>query len=429
MTFVCLWNPAAETGAANAELAAALLTLAPRIRADRPGIIWADARGLEAGPLAGALLGVVRARGGIPRAGVAAVPVAAEVAAIHGDDEITLVAAGSERAFLAPWPLAVLDPPKELVPALDATGIERCGDLAALTLGAVEVRFGAAGASLWRLARGDDPRLLFAPTERSLPSASLEWSDYVLHDPERLLFILNRLSGTVSAALRAEGQGADRLVLVFTLAGGGTAEYPVEPSRPSASGSAWMRLLRDTLERTRLSDGITGLALHVAAARAAPSVQGDVLDRGFASAGAAEEALARVLDRDASLLTPGNSRHPLVARRTQWIEEPSSLVWARPQLGAGDTEPEIALHLFPAPLAVETETTDRQGFAAPRRYRDPAGTWHEIVAASGPDCISGGQWEAAYAYEAYCCVRRDGELVQLCRDAVRDRWEVVGIWR
>jgi hypothetical protein len=428
MTLVCLWNPAAGTAAASAELASALLTLAPRIRADRAGMVWADARGLEARGLASGLLALIRERGGVPRAGISIVPVAAEIAAVYGRDEITVVEQGAERAFLAPWPLEVLAPPKQLVPALEATGIERCGDLAALELGAVEVRFGSAGAALWRRARGEDTASLFAPMARALPSASLEWSDYVLHDPERLLFILNRLTGNVSAALRAMGQGAERLALVFTLAGGGSVEHGVQPSRPSADGTAWMRLLRDTLERIRLDDGIVGLALRVDAVGPTECIQGDVLDRGFASAGAAEAALARVLDRDASIVTPRNSRHPLVRRRTEWIEEPSSFVWARPQVGRGDTDPEVMLHLLPEPEPVEAETADREGFAVPVRYRD-AERWQEIVAASGPDCLSGGQWEMAYAYEAYCCVRADGELVQLCRDARRDRWEVHGVWR
>ncbi|MGE5927270.1 MAG: hypothetical protein ACM357_07945 [Gemmatimonadota bacterium] len=428
MTLVCLWNPAAGTAAASAELASTLLTLAPRIRADRAGMVWADARGLEARGLASGLLALIRERGGVPRAGISVVPVAAEIAAVYGSDEITVVEPGAERAFLAPWPLAVLAPPKALMPALEATGLECCGDLAALELGAVEVRFGSAGAALWRRARGEDIAPLFAPMARPLPSASLEWSDYVLDDPERLLFILNRLTGSVSAALRAMGQGAERLALVFTLAGGGSVEQGVQPSRPSADGTAWMRLLRDTLERVRLDDGIVGLALRVDAVGPTECVQGDVLDRGFASAGAAEAALARVLDRDGSVVTPHNSRHPLIRRRTEWVEEPSSFVWARPQIGAGDTEPEIALHLLPEPELVEAETAARQGFAVPVRYRDAAG-WQEIVAASGPDCLSGGQWDTAYAYEAYCCVRRDGELVQLCRDARRNRWEVHGLWR
>ena len=443
MTFVCLWNPVAGTAAASAELAAALLTLAPRIRADRPGLIWADARGLAAPALTAALLAMTRERGGVPRAGVALVPVAAEVAAVHGAGETTVVEPGGERAFLAPFPIGVLDPPKALVPALAATGIEHCGDLAGLTAGAVEVRFGRAGIALWRRARADEPRLLFAPMPAGLPAASLEWTDYALHDPERLLFILNRLTGSVSAALRARGQGADRLALVFALAGGSSAEHVVQPSRATADGTAWMRVLRDTLERVRLDDGIVGLTLRAESVRAVECVQGDVLDRGFASAGAAEEALARVLDRDGALVAPRNSRHPLLRRRTEWIEQPSSFVWARPQVGPEDTDPAITLHLLPVPVAVDVETTPREGFAVPVRYREHSGTsvrermldrergtgWHAIVAASGPDCLSGGQWEAAYACEAYCCVRADGEMVQLCRDALRDVWEVHGVWK
>jgi hypothetical protein len=73
---------------------------------------------------------------------------------------------------------------------------------------------------------------------------------------------------------------------------------------------------------------------------------------------------------------------------------------------------------------------DRRGVAAPARYRDRDG-WQELVAASGPDCVSGGQWEGeeAYAWELYCCVREDGEMVQLGRDARSGRWLLHGTWR
>ena len=103
-------------------------------------------------------------------------------------------------------------------------------------------------------------------------------------------------------------------------------------------------------------------------------------------------------------------------------------MWARPQLGPGEAEPALALHLLPEPEPVEAETIDRGGFAAPVRYQGRDG-WHALVAASGPDCLSGGRWSSAYAYEVYCCVRADGELVQLSRDARRGHWEVQGIWR
>ena len=122
--------------------------------------------------------------------------------------------------------------------------------------------------------------------------------------------------------------------------------------------------------------------------------------------------MARVLDQGATLVTPTSTRHPLLRRRTRWREQEPALVWARPQIGPGEVEPELLLHLLPEPEPVEVEARDRRGFAAPVRYRDKDG-WHELVTASGPDCVSGGRWEGeeAYAWELYCCVRKDGELV------------------
>jgi hypothetical protein len=447
MTVVCLWQlrnvagsagPAAGPGA-GAELGAALLERAPRIKIESGGkdnpddtLVWADARGLRGASLAEALLGTLRKQGcAAPLAGVAATPAAAEVAAryvAHAAAPLVEVPPGEDRAFLAPRPLDVLRPAPDLLALLDGSGLERCEELAALDQASVELRFGAEGVGLWRLARADDRRLLFGPAPRPLPHASLEWTDYELEDPERLLFVVNRLVQQVCGALHELGQGARTFTLAFALARGGKIEQPFNPSRPSADPRAWLRLIRSGLERLRLPEGAVGVALHVDAVLPSGSVQGDLLDRGFASARAAAEALARVVDRDGRLVTPSNTRHPLLSRRTEWLEQEPALVWARPQIGPGDTLPELALHLFPEPEPVEVETTDRRGFLAPVRYRGADG-WHDLLTASGPDCISGGRWAEGWAYELYCCVRADGELVQLGRDARRDRWELQGAWR
>src|SRR5687767_15138845 len=107
MTFVCLWIPAGPAGAASgAELAPALLPIAPRIRVAGE-VIWADGRGLAARPLAEALLDALRMEEvPAPRAGLSMIPVAAEVAAVHGETHLIEVPAGEERAFLAPYPIA-----------------------------------------------------------------------------------------------------------------------------------------------------------------------------------------------------------------------------------------------------------------------------------------------------------------------------------
>jgi hypothetical protein len=60
------------------------------------------------------------------------------------------VAAGSEREFLAPLSLAALGVPDPLLGWLADVGIERCGELAAVSREAVEVRFGGGAVQWWR---------------------------------------------------------------------------------------------------------------------------------------------------------------------------------------------------------------------------------------------------------------------------------------
>jgi len=440
MTFVCLSRLITRNGTVNpVELSVALLERAPKVMVDRElsgsaraegePLLWADARGLQARSLAETLLGILVAQGcRTPRAGVAGTAVAARVAALHSTEPITAVPVGGDRDWLAPFPVAVLDPEPDVASLLDGTGIECCGELAALDQASVELRFGAAGVALWRLARADDRRLLFGPPPPPLPHASLEWTDYVLRDPERLLFVINRLAGNVTAALRELGQGARTFALVFTLDRGGVIEHLFHPSRPNADQRTWMRLVRDELEQVRLPDAVSGIALRVDAVLPSASIQGDLLDRGFSTACVAETALARVLDERARLLAPENSRHPLLRHRTVWREEPAAVVWRRPELRGSDLEPRLALHLLPEPQPIAVEIEPSRGFSIPLRYRDREG-WHELLVARGPDCVSGGEWEDPFAVELYGCVRADGELVQLARDAKSDTWSLEGKWR
>jgi len=436
MSFACLAHFTAAAGPATADLATTLLERAPRIRvdgSDTEPLIWADARGLHARSLADALLTLLRAHGcPAPRAGVAATPVVARAAALHGPaaEPIITVPPGADRDWLAPLPVFVLmpAPPPLLLNLLEGTGIERCGELAELDQASVELRFGADGVHLWRLARADDRRLLFGPPPPPLPHASLEWTDYVLRDPERLLFVINRLAGSVTAALRELGRGARTFTLVFSLDRGGAVEHAFHPSRPNANQRSWMRLVRDELERVRLPDAVSGVALRVDAVLPSASVQGDLLDRGFSTAAVAETALARVLDERSRLLTPLGNRHPLLRRRTVWREEPAAIVWRRTELRGSDVEPRLALYLLAEPEPVEVETAEHRGFAIPVRYRDRARR-HELLGAQGPECVSGGDWEEAYAVERYCCIRADGELVQLARDARSESWTLEGAWR
>ncbi|MDQ3950755.1 MAG: hypothetical protein M3282_10460 [Gemmatimonadota bacterium] len=434
MSFVCLWSPSWPTGAAfPADLTAALLAEAPRLAVGESGRVWADARGLSGSVLAETLLRVVRGRGADDvRAGVAMTAIAAEVAAVYGEGTPLIIRPGSDRDFLAPFPISVLSPPESLIPLLEGIGVETCNDLAHLQAENIEVRLGADGVRLWRLARADDTRWFFRASPRALPSASLDWVEYTLDDAERLLFVVNALAGSVCAELVARGERAREISLVFSLANHKPLTHTIRTARSSADRTRWMRLIRDALERLTLPDAVTGVALRVERATGNDGAQGDLFDRGFASAGAVEDSLARLVDDqgDDVLVAPQNSQHPLLDARTRWVaEEPVRGARSEARETTQPAQPQLVLQLLTPPRAIAVTTEQRRDHEIPVRYRDDD-AWYDLVEAAGPDRVSGGQWDVPYAREYYRCVRGDGLLVWLFRDAARvdTGWYLHGWW-
>jgi hypothetical protein len=449
MSFVSLWSPAWQTGAdspgrasARPELAALLLTHAPRAAAGARGVLWADGHGLDARALARKTLQLIRGRGtDDARAAVAATPVAAELAVIFGamgEHGVAVVAPGTDRAFAALFPITALDPAPRLAPLLAALGIATCGDLAALSHESVEVRLGVEGVALWRLARADDRRLIFSPAPRELPHASLDWTDYALKDPERLLFSINALLTRVCGALMADGRGAHELTLTFSLTDRGTHVELLRASRPTANQRTWVRLVRAALERIRLPAAVTGVALHASRVAARDAQQGDLFDRGFTTTGAAEDAVARIIEDQGehAVVAPDNSAHPLLDERTTWTSHaPYSPRAAhtggevRESRPASAAQAALTLQLSPVPRAISVETAPRRDHMMPVRYRD-GGEWHDISQAAGPDRVSDSAWDPdhLHAREYFRCVTREGVLVWLFRDVLAGAWYLHGWW-
>ena len=434
MTFICLWSPAAALPQSEImpELTPSLLAVAPRVMIGSGGSIWADARGMSAEPLARSLLDVFHGAGVEKvRAALSLAPISAEVAARYGQGALVGIAPGSEREYLAPYPVGVLEPSLSLASLLDGIGIETCGDLARLDHESVEVRFGAEGSRLWRLARADDPRRIFTSIPRALPLASLDWVEYTLKDPERLVFIINALVGNISTELRSRGQCAREMTLIFSLANRETFEHLVRPARSTSSHRAWMRLIRTHLERITLPDGVVGITIRVESVTGEVERQGDIFDRGFATARAAEETIAQLLDdQGAVVVTPRNTQHPLIDRRTEWISQEPAQASARIQLREravkATAAPRLTLQLLPEPRRVAVKTKRRRDHELPTSYRDRE--WMEIISAAGPDRVSGGRWSEPYAREYFRCVTDDGMMVWLYRDAREDGWYLHGWW-
>jgi protein ImuB len=448
MTFICLWTPVAvpapvvmgasdeSSGSSKlAELVPALLRVAPRIVLAANGIVWADGRGMNAESVARDLLAVFHDSGiRKVRAALSLAPICAEVAARYASASAgTLVAIppGTERDYLAPYPIGVIELSPYLATLLDGIGIERCGDMARLELESVEVRFGAEGARVWRLSRANDSRRIFTSVPRSLPSASLDWVDYTLKDPERLVFIINALVGNISTELKSRGQCAREMMMIFSLANRETYEHPLRPARSTASHKAWMRLIRTHLERIVLPDGVVGITMRVESVTGEVERQGDIFDRGFATARAAEETIAQLLDdQGAVVVTPRNTQHPLIDRRTEWVSQEPAQASARIQLREkvvkATAAPRLTLQLLPEPRRIAVTTKRRRDHDIPTQYRDKE--WQTITSAAGPDRVSGGQWTDPFAREYFRCVTDDGMMVWLFRDARTDEWYVHGWW-
>jgi len=447
---VCLASRTA-TVVKLSEVAPRLTAVSPRVIVEPRGLMWCDAAGMDAQRMAHRALELVREEGDTrisdARAGVAQTPIAAEVAAITwtADTPVRFVPPHSDAEFLAVHPIEVLDPSPPLRTLLRGSGIERCGDLAALDHEAVEVRFGAEGSRVWRLARADDRRRLFPPLRRTLPGASFEWLDYVLNEPERLLFVINALMGNVCRQLADRGAGGREMSLLFSLANRTTYEHALRPARVTASQRAWMRLVRSELERIQLPDAVTGITLSVLSLGGELGRQADLFDRGFASAQATEEAVAQLLDdRGSRIVAPRTSRHPLVERRTEWLELDATAATAGaresvggrhyPSLPGTDSRapaedpalPRLTLQLLTEPCSITVETERRRDHEIPVRCCLDDG-WEEVTSAAGPDRVSGGEWDSPFAREYFRCVTLGGRMVWIYRDAGA-KWFMHGWW-
>lgn len=431
MKILCLWSPDWQIDEAFlAEGFPILMDEVPRVAIERErGIIWADVRGLPGVRIAESL----RARlGDGVRAGLAGVPIAAEGLARSGEG-VRKVEAGQEAKAIAELPLTLLTREERLLALLEGVGIRNCGELATLTAEAAEVRFGSAGTALWRLARAEDPRILFRPIPPQLPHASIDFVDYAVRDAEGLVFTLNALLEQICATLNQRSHRARRLVLTFHLSDGSQSEKILRTARPTADQGLWLRRIRTVLEKVQLGDTITGVSLQANSLEGVSALQGDLFDRGFSTASFVEEAVARLMDLYQGLFVrQTRTDHPLAERRTQWVDlTPPEAAATRTAASenddqVGDLPPALQLQLLNDPRPIRVESRGRRDHALPVRFQSED-RWQHLTAA-GPDRISGGHEEAPYAREYFRCVSESGAMLWIYRDALEDSWYLHGWW-
>jgi protein ImuB len=208
----------------------------PRVEVLRPGACAIGVRGPARyfggeGALAAKIIDAVAGGGVACRVGIADGLFAARLAAEHappawrGRDApaapaaspvhpgaATLVVPGRARAFLAPFPVSVLDGPdaEDLAGLLPRLGIGTLGKFASLPAADVANRFGAAGVIAHRLAGGLDPR----PLAPGPPAADLSVSagfDPPARQAEPVVFAAKALAERMHNGLAARGLACVRV--------------------------------------------------------------------------------------------------------------------------------------------------------------------------------------------------------------------------
>jgi protein ImuB len=202
-------------------VARAVETFTPRFVLEEPGRLTFPTRGPSRyfggdAAMAEAVLdtvydvGISGARVGVADGGFAAMLAAraAEPVGTH------VVPPGESPAFLAPWPVAVLDDPEhpELTGLLVRLGLRTLGAFAALPESAVLGRFGTAGARAHRLARGRDEHTAppAAPPPELIETAEL---DPPVARVETAAFAAKGLAEQLMARLEALGLACTRVMI------------------------------------------------------------------------------------------------------------------------------------------------------------------------------------------------------------------------
>lgn len=427
---IALSIPHWPSGPLATDLLATLMATAPRAAiSPAEEIAWLDGRGLDAVTLAEKTVNACTSLlgGDPPRAAIARVPIVAAVAVRRSLLPVTMIPAGIERDWLAPQPLAVLSPPPPLPALFLGTGIHRCGELAALDRDTVEVNFGRDGLHCWRLARADDRRLLFRPPPRERFATSLEWTEFSTTDLDQLVFVINAMLGTIAEHLDGQGLGATKLLLSLGLEGGGRIEKEIGSPRSTAQRATWLRLIRRQLEKISLPDRVAGVSLEIAATAPPKVRQGNLFDRSFASAHAAEAAIARVMALQSDAIVRAvRSDHPLPEKQLRWVADLPEITGRadHPEL---PLTPSLQFQLLPTPREVEVTERNERGTLIPIEYRDN-GTRYAVTPAAAPQELSALHSDPLFSRSYHQMSRPDGTPVLLWRDGAAQRWYLAGWW-
>jgi protein ImuB len=471
------WDDLAITNAIT-EASALFLTGSPQVSPvdGAPGLWWIGASGFDAvggeRALAHALLRVARRWHPRPRVAIAGSCVAARAATwagasfTHGPDDralVHVVPVGSDAAYLAPAPLALVPMDEELRAALQALGLKSVGALAALSAEDVERRWGEIGLRAWRLARADDPRRPVLARVEKQPTVEVELSAPA-ETMEPVLFLVRAALDRLVHELVSHGRAAAAVAITLTLddARGALGDGPAHtvtrearPAQPLARVVPLFERCRALLDNWPLTAPVIAVRVTIAAAAPLTGEQGDLLSASWRDIGAADAALERLrteLGTDAIVRAHAQDTHrpekagvwrelsaeePSISRsvdRSRATTSLSRVMTDRPTDRKTRSSGPMQLVVADAPAPVATMA---------RRALDPPEpvevlcegetprvvTWrgHRIAVtrALGPERLSGDWWDDGYRRDYWRCESLAGDFTVFL-DRAEDNWALQG---
>ena len=414
-----------ETLRAAAEtLADVAATFGPRVEVAGDGAVFLDCEGSAAlcaseRELATVLAARAARHGLAAQVGVGGSKLAARIAAREGGG-VHVVAAAEEAAFLAPLPIALLDPALETAEALASWGIDRIGQLAALPAGAAAHRLGPDGARLVRQAHGGDDALL---VPRAAPDTIVEAIalEYGVDRLEPLLFVVRRLLDQATGRLALRGLACAELSVTLELDGGATLTRRITPGAPTAETKVLFVLVRSHLEQHPPGATIVGLRLATFTTRPRPT-QLDL----YRPNGPSAVALATTLARLAALCGPERVGRPLRGDSHR-ADATAVAPFTAPPPANGTLDgaavnplspisPRVALRAFRPPADLEVfESGGRLAYVRGRGFGG------RVVHLAGPWRVCGEWWTSdPYDREYYDVELTDGGLYRIYREGERE---------
>lgn len=326
---------------------------------------------------------------------------------------------GEERAFVAPFPLALLAFDPATLQRLRLLGIRTLGELAALPHGPFVRRFGAAAAYLHACAHGIDETPL-VPRARALRIDRTLFGEGTAEREEQLIFALRTLVARVTDDLAYAGMRCGLLRLSLECEDGESLELAAALAQATAQPTTIFDLLRTRLEGVTLRSPVTGLRLGAERLEAG----GSALSL-FAGAGPDPEAVAIALARiEAALgphaarraeLTEGN-RYEARFRYAPFLLAPPARPGERAGTPAQLPACTLGLRLIePRALEVRLER-GRPAFVGTQAVLDIAGPWR----------VGERWWAQPLERDEYDALLADGSLVRIACE--RGAWTLRGLY-